>query len=285
MTAHFPRDRKRVTICIALACEAGFLDKSPSIVLCSDMQSTSDLGAAQMTFKQRFLAGGWMLSFAGLLIEEEATSRHIRDCFGEAFKAGVLLDEVNIRPLLEEAWRRRKEERANTITVEHLAIRYRELLALGPEKLALPPFASVLAAINQWRPDEMAHYIVAGIQDGLAFLLETPPDGGVPIMMDECAIVGSGWVEAQEVVVRRQFASIKSLGTALLVAYEAKKAAEANPYVGDKTLLCVKHEGNSEPRYLRDELITNVFEPILSDLGPDDALPDLPPPPPEYYLD
>jgi hypothetical protein len=52
-----------MTIGIATTCDFGTDD--PKVILCSDWQVTSELGAAQTHFKEYRLAKGWHCLYAG----------------------------------------------------------------------------------------------------------------------------------------------------------------------------------------------------------------------------
>lgn len=251
----FRSDQRKVTICIAASCVDG---DTPTIVICADMQRTfGRIGSSQTLFKNRWLVGGWLLAFAGLVKEENETSRHIRAVFAEnAFRD---LNETNVRPLVLEALSRRKREVGRIKSKEALGISFRAMRALAGR--GEPTARKVLAEIAAWEPEAMAHYIICGISHGLIHLLETPQNGGFPVTRDQFAIVGNSQAEAQGVFIQQEHSEASQLGRALLVAYAAKKAAEERDVtIGDWTTIGVLQEGDLQPRYLKQSFIDDQLE-------------------------
>jgi hypothetical protein len=214
----------KMTICICGACNRS-REGGAKIILCTDWRQSSGLGSADVLFKQQWLPENWICLTAGDTDEINAVLRLMDQNFG----AAGLIDETNVKRLIEESLRARLSEKRDALSYSRFSMSYKELYDTGKLKLPDAHFSKFVTDISEIRLS--AEFIVAGLYNDDQFILETRATGEV-FLPNDFSCVGEGEYLAYASLMRRSYQNIMTFGTALYVIYEAKKAADSVNSVG-----------------------------------------------------
>ncbi len=240
-----------MTICIAAACKAK--DGDPLIVVCSDWQYSSDLGSAEVGFKQIYLDHNWTCLFSGDVSAAKTLMLPLKKHFKQAEK----IDETNILKIVRNGLNERKRDLAEEFVQGQFAISYDDFLKSGKE--ILPEGKHREATDNISSIKLGTELIITGFADGVATIVETD-EYCTAIIREHFSTIGEGRFLAHSVLMHRAHEDISHLGTTLYRVYEAKKYAERVRSVGPSTSITViAEEGTpkmvfpSGRRYLQEQ--------------------------------
>jgi hypothetical protein len=263
MIAEWERTRslweREMTICIAAVCNRS-REGGAKIILCSDWRETHPFtGAADTVHKQPWLPENWVCLTAGQTAEINAVIPLLRKAFHDA----GTVDETNVGPLVIGCLRSRLDEKRDALSYARFSKPYREIYDSGKEKLPSSDFSRFVSDISEVRID--AEFIIAGICNDDDFLLKTN-SRAEPSYPNHLACIGDGAFLADASLRRRSLGSTRDFGPALYEVYEAKKAAESLPTVGNSTLVSVLEIGRK--RSFRIDELNKFLDNLYSQYGP-----------------
>src|ERR1700733_9607988 len=209
-----------MTIGIAATCDYGTND--PKIILCSDWQVTSELGAAQTHYKEFQLGKNWHCLYAGLPPAARIIVQGLRQKMA-AHKKDI--DETNILPIIQSALNERKYSLCNEFVQGRFAMSYDLFLKIGKTNLPEDRFLSAIHSIENLTLG--ADFIIVGYISGYPIIVQTDQRCGAAII-ESFACIGEGSYLAHASLMHRQHDEMGALNSSLYSTYEAKKWAERN---------------------------------------------------------
>jgi hypothetical protein len=227
------RERQKMTIGIAAACDVG--TDNPKFILCSDWQVMSELGAADVAFKQWNLAKGWHALYSGA---PDAARAMVHPMWKILSAHKETIDESNVKRLIETVLAARKRELCESFTQGRFGISYEHFLQFGKQQLPEERHKSATLAIENLLLG--ADLIVAGFASKFPLIIETDQRCGVRIREGFTAI-GEGAYLAHASLMHRGHDDFVGKDQAIYNVYEAKKWAERNKTVGQGTTMTVFH--------------------------------------------
>ena len=231
-----------MTVCIAGVSQ---LINDPHIVICSDWQDSSQLGTAEVSFKQRLIGKGWTYMAAGNSTEINA----LRNLYGIHIRRVDAIDEANIVSVMQAPLHVRKRQKIEQLIQGRVGISYDDFLQFGREKFSETVFRGVSAAIDRMTLD--AELILVGFIDKSPWLLSGAGDGTIEIH-ENFASIGEGKYLAQSSLTQRNCNDTMKLPEMVYLVYEAKRNAETVASVGSFTTLQVQ-DANGLHKYINSE--------------------------------
>jgi 20S proteasome alpha/beta subunit len=222
-----------MTIGIAATCDFG--TDSRKLILCSDWQVTSELGAAQTHFKEYNLGNGWHCLYAGNPSSARILVSGLRNKLVEHKRP---IDETNVLPIIQSALNERKFNLCNEFVQGRFAMSYDAFLQTGKSNLPADRFLSSIHAIENILLG--AEFLIVGFLSGFPIIIQTDQRCGASIK-ESFACIGEGSYLAHASLMHREHDEMAALGTTLYSVYEAKKWAERNRTVGDQTAIDIIH--------------------------------------------
>jgi hypothetical protein len=240
------RDRARMTVGIAATCD--LIGDAPKIIMCADWQVMSHLGSAQTAFKFWTLGRGWHCMYSGAPHSARALIKYFSE---KIIRHKGVIDESNIKVLIGNALRERKNELCNEFTQGRFALSYQDFLSKGKASLPDVQFNSACRAIENLVLG--ADFLIVGYASNYPLILETDQYARIYIR-ESFATIGEGGHLAHSSLMHRQHDESTPLDLALYSVFEAKKWAERNKTVGDETSLQILYRGNKYRVVTKDGL-------------------------------
>ena len=224
-----------MTICIAATCDCS---NEPKIILCSDWQASTIVGASETTFKQRLLRKAWTAMYAGnasaaLGLHSELASR---------FRGSHPIDDASAIQSVRGAMNARKKTLADEYIQGRYGLSYDDFLKIGKERL---PGDLYLMAISTIRDMTIGvECIVAGFDGAYPVLIRGDEQCRVSIR-ESFTCIGEGEYLASSVLVHRAHDEMSPMNQSLYCVYEAKRYAERVRSVGKTTSLTIRYRDGS----------------------------------------
>lgn len=250
--------RRKMTIGIAATCDFG--THHPKVILCSDWQVTSELGAAQTHFKEWHLGKNWHCLYAGKPPSARALIFGLRN---KILQHSSDIDETNIVSIIQSALNERKFSLCNEFVQGRYAMSYDAFLSSGKTNLPADRFLSAVHAIENIVLG--AEFLITGFIFGYPIIIQTDQRCGVSIK-ESFACIGEGSYLAHASLMHRAHDEMGPLGTSIYSVYEAKKWAERNRTVGDMTAMDIySKDGTRKLVSLKGK---NILDKNFGDYGP-----------------
>jgi len=233
-----------MTVCIALICaevvgrdDKGREMEARRIVVATDWRVGSVLGSAETRLKLFALRAGWNCACAGNDSDVLALVKALRGSLRGPSPVGAgqrpIIDETNIKPLVNAALNARKHEKADEYIQGRFALSYDDFLKIGKDRFPPDVYRQAILDVSELLLGAQA--IVFGfLEDGLPIMIETTERCSSHIR-DDMAIIGEGMYLAQTALLQRAYMNVFPLADAIYHAYEAKRYAQGVGSVGDWT--------------------------------------------------
>ena len=221
-----------MTLCIAALAQRS---SSPCIVLGFDKQVSGEGLSSQTEYKLQPLNGQLVALYAG----SPGRAKELALIFGGLLKR-VNLDYDNAVEQLREGILILKRRIAESYTALHFGLSYTDFLDNGIAWFGENFVNGHLGAIE--RIPLGVELIIAGFIDGKAVLFERRAGSDAELeWRSNFAAVGSGAYTAEPSMHYRNHTPGTDLETAIYNVFEAKKAGEQDPAVGEETHLFIAH--------------------------------------------
>jgi 20S proteasome alpha/beta subunit len=254
-----------MTVGIAATCD--YATDDPKVMLCSDWQVTSELGASQTHYKEFELGMGWHCLYAGLPPSARILVHGFRQKIKEHKKE---IDETNVLPIIQSALNERKFNLCNEFVQGRFAMSYDLFMKIGRTNLPEDRFLSAVHSIENILLG--AEFLIVGFISGYPVIVQTDQRCGASIK-ESFACIGEGSYLAHASLMHRQHDELAVLGTALYSVYEAKKWAERNRTVGDATSVDLLYRDGSRKMLTVNGL--NLLDEKFAEYGPKEVPGDL----------
>jgi 20S proteasome alpha/beta subunit len=223
-----------VTLCIAAICEH---EAEPCIILCADRSGTRGAVSSQDTDKigqygkTTVMLAGQLSAAKELLVECEAAIRTY-PVGGNDLELDALMQS------LRQAVGRRKRRIIDEHLTTSYGLSYSEFLKDARTTFGESQYLHVWDEIR--RLDLNSELIISTFSDGEAELLKISQDGKLT-WEDHYCTAGTGSSIAHAFLCQRSYIDVIDLPFILHRVFEAKIAAEKNPYVGLETVIELSH--------------------------------------------
>lgn len=254
----YPWECSKMTICIAVVCNAG-KEGGKKIILCTDWRQSSPIGMSDTIYKQPWLPKNWRCLTAGTTTEINALVPKLR----EKFKNENEITETNIVRVVQSALRERLKEKRDEYAYGEYSRGYDEVMSNG--KAIFPEGVYNKFVHESSNIDLGAELIIAGFVNNDEFIIVTTLSGEVKLPTD-FSCIGEGEYLAQASLLRREYMDIRNIGVALYQVYEAKRAAERVNSVSELTLIIILNEDGTH-KHISQKKMT-WFKGLYSDYGP-----------------
>jgi hypothetical protein len=251
------RECCNVTICIAACCNYS-REGGKKIILCTDWQVSSYLGSAETKHKQEWIGKGFHCLIAGDPREADSVIAIMK----QNFQGAGVVDETNIRPLVEKSFYARLKERRDALAQARFSMSHAEILQYGKDRLPSGHFVKYLDDAAKIGLD--IELIVAGFAAGDNVIVEI--DRNTVSMPDVFSCIGEGAFLARASLLRRELTDVVEFGRALYEVYEAKRAAERVNSVGKRTLISVVEEDGNRKSFILNKM--DYLEAQYAQYGP-----------------
>lgn len=228
-----------MTLCIAALCSIDGVAAATHAVVSCDSRIETDSVGADLYFKIQPLTDRWSVLFAG---EEDEHNELIAEYRKTLKKQEDTLNESNARTILIGPANIVRERRAESVTQKHLAMDYKCFLANGKQYLPDDIHKQLLNEIM--RQEIGADLLLVGpIGEEMAVFRYDGEEHRISRVYDFAAI-GSGYQSAEPVFFQRSHDQFERLPRTIYVVYEAQKAGQSAPGVGqDMTLIVIDGQG------------------------------------------
>jgi hypothetical protein len=242
-----------MTICIAASTQVTMLNKetawvnaNPAIVMCTDLQGSSDSSSAETLIKTEPLPYG----FAALLSGPSSDSRELVEVIRSVLEETPLSEDrpyKNLR-LLRRAVAKYRRQCSEAHNGAALGISYRDFRTNGKEQLPEDLYSALSWEIRNYRSGVevllvgflKAEVKIPGIEPGFMHMpvIYKISEDRVWVC-DHFGVIGSGTTIGESSLYHREHTTVNSLDRTLYNVYEAKRLGEKAPGVGRKTILSI----------------------------------------------
>jgi 20S proteasome alpha/beta subunit len=223
------RAERRMTICIAATCN--FALGHRTAIMCVDWRTGTTLGAAEIGHKTFLVIDGWYCMYSGSPSAAHDLVLLLRANFTEKPP-----DEMDLLSSVRKALYARKQVLCEEYTQGKFGMSYQEFVTKGkvvlPENLfnvALQAIEGILLGVDT---------LIVGFVDQHPIIVETDQYCRA-FIREGFAMVGDGSFLASASLMHRELDETFPLGPALYAVYEAKKWAQRNTTVGERTTLTI----------------------------------------------
>lgn len=235
----------------------------PCVVLCFDYKVANDEWGSESQYKFHVLSEQFVALFAGAPGKAKELSLLYQ---GRLKNTTLGLD--NAVETLAEPLAYFKRQKADFYLKMTLCVSYEEFLNKGAKWFGKPKYEQRLAAIDRHQPK--VEMIIAGFIGGRPHLFRLGTEGDVGYLdlglAGNSCMIGSGAAAASISLHARKHDSNTALSQTMYYVYEAKKAGEISPFVGQKTRMHVLFPPEPGETQIRGQYLTEEGERFLQRL-------------------
>jgi hypothetical protein len=236
---------------------------TPCIVLCFDYKIANDEWGSESQYKFHTLSHQFVALFGGAPGKAKELSM-----LYQARLKNTTLTLDNVVDGLAEPLANFKRQKADFYLKMTLCVSYQEFLGKGTKWFGKAMYEQRLAAIDNHQPK--VEMIIAGFVEGQPYLFRLATAGEVNhldlgVGGNSC-MIGSGTLAANVSLHARNHNSNTALSETMYYLYEAKKAGEASPWVGEKTRMHVLLPPEPGETQIRGQYLTDAGERFLQRL-------------------
>lgn len=245
-----------MTVCIAIACEAGTNSEKPKLVLVMDTMLSWDISSSEVTLKSSRLRKNWHAMFAGMDVSlVDVVMGHARTDLKELQEA----NDTAIARVMVNSYQEVRRKQIEDIYLSSFSWTIEKFLRDGKKLLQPSQHAYLFDKIQRF--DLNCAFLVSGFSPKAKaqtiFHVENP---GVlrPAQPKGYAAIGTGAINALGYLERREQASWVTLPTSIYNGIAAKCLAEKALGVGKETVVIVTEKGEEQAKFVRAETVNEI---------------------------
>lgn len=222
-----------MTLCIAAS---GQHRGSSRIVVSTDWRVENSSFGAEIQDKLYWVGEDWAILIAGTITKAIDMVNAYSNYFRGLKNKNIILTDTNIVDYIKRPPVIQKYKIANEYVGSLLGITYKELLALGKERLPKQRFDEIITDIEKLDLD--CQLILCSFVKGQSQLFKVQADCSVEVC-EHFAAIGSGSDIAESVLFQREHEGDLPLGQTLYDVYEAARLGSKAPGVGNTHAISV----------------------------------------------